>query len=399
VKVTLTQHPVGQGGMASGMLERDGQTTRWVYDCGSNQSDALAREVRAMAAGGTLDLLFLSHLDSDHVSGVDRLMTLTPPKEVILPLLSPLQRLIVVAKDAAEGRLTGDFVRFAEDPAGWLAGRGAGTVTFVDGNGDGPAGGERPGPIFPFDAPSVKGRTKAWWTVPTSSRRGRGETEVRIAASGATLGITEPWGFDWLFAPYVHRPSAGRLLHFQAVARRQFGKGVDVPHMLAAAKSEEGRAKLRACYDAIWRDHNLVSMALYAGPLHTPTWPERVARTIEDHWGLRRDFERLPRELGWLATGDFQLAVDIRRHRFLDFYRAILPRVDVFVVPHHGAATSFDRITLKDLSNLSVGIAAAGPNGYGHPHIDVIDAVRRAGASFQQVSNDERSLASIEVFG
>jgi hypothetical protein len=138
-------------------------------------------------------------------------------------------------------------------------------------------------------------------------------------------------------------------------------------------------------------------MALYAGPRNPPTWPRRVSRTIDDHWGLRRDFEQSPRELGWLATGDFQLAVDIRRRRFLEFYRHILPRVDVFVVPHHGSATSFDRATLKDLGNLSAGIAAAGPNGYGHPHTDVINAVRRAGAFFQQVSDEERSLARVEA--
>ena len=45
MKVTLTQHAVGQGGLMSGLIEIDGGSFHWVYDCGSNQLDALKREI------------------------------------------------------------------------------------------------------------------------------------------------------------------------------------------------------------------------------------------------------------------------------------------------------------------------------------------------------------------
>lgn len=53
--------------------------------------DRLGQEVMEVANGGHVDLLFLSHLDSDHVNGVDRLLALTTVGEVVLPLL-PLSR-------------------------------------------------------------------------------------------------------------------------------------------------------------------------------------------------------------------------------------------------------------------------------------------------------------------
>jgi glyoxylase-like metal-dependent hydrolase (beta-lactamase superfamily II) len=78
----MVQHAVGQGGLFSGEVTTQGKPRRWVYDCGSNQHDAPVREIKTVAAGGDLDLLFLSHLDSDHVGGVDQLLTQVKVREV-----------------------------------------------------------------------------------------------------------------------------------------------------------------------------------------------------------------------------------------------------------------------------------------------------------------------------
>jgi len=60
--------------MFSGRIQSGNATLYWVYDCGSNQQDRLSEEILSVAAQGPIDLLFLSHLDSDHVNGVDRLL-------------------------------------------------------------------------------------------------------------------------------------------------------------------------------------------------------------------------------------------------------------------------------------------------------------------------------------
>lgn len=85
MKATLIQHPVGQGGLMSGLLELPDRTIHWVYDCGSNQAEPRDREIAIVEGHGNLDVLFLSHLDSDHVNGIDRLLMSVKVQEVVLP--------------------------------------------------------------------------------------------------------------------------------------------------------------------------------------------------------------------------------------------------------------------------------------------------------------------------
>jgi glyoxylase-like metal-dependent hydrolase (beta-lactamase superfamily II) len=136
MKSTIVQRPVGQGGLLQGSLDCGATPLRWMYDCGSNQIDSLYREISRVAANPSLDILFLSHLDSDHVSGIDRLLTMVSVSEVVLPYLREADISLAVCRDVEAGRLTGLFLDFAADPAGWLIGRGVVTVTFVEGRGD-----------------------------------------------------------------------------------------------------------------------------------------------------------------------------------------------------------------------------------------------------------------------
>ena len=78
------QFPVGQGGFHMGWLREHRQLLRidpfqgtppfaWAYDCGSDQLSALERQIKSIA-GARINMLFLSHLDDDHVVGVDKLL-------------------------------------------------------------------------------------------------------------------------------------------------------------------------------------------------------------------------------------------------------------------------------------------------------------------------------------
>lgn len=73
-----------------------------VYDCGSNRARAVVeREVLSFKArqGSQFDLLFVSHFDKDHVSGLPILaQNRIRFRRVIAPLLTPGERLIAFAK-------------------------------------------------------------------------------------------------------------------------------------------------------------------------------------------------------------------------------------------------------------------------------------------------------------
>ncbi|WBO21731.1 MBL fold metallo-hydrolase [Sphingomonas abietis] len=395
MEVVMVQHPVGQGGMTSGELRYNGQTLRWVYDCGSNQTGELTREVVRVAAGGEIDLLFLSHLDSDHVRGVDQLLLATKVRQVVLPYLDETAVLVAIARDAARGTLTGTFLEATTDPAAWFGSRGVETVTFVNGaDDDGEGGG---GPILPGEPRGGgEGRVFAKWSrdpVPLDARTTADQDQTAQSENaranlgqvqpGAALMMAMPGGsLNWVLIPYVHVPSAKRLRAFDQALEAEFGKPLDKKAIAQSGKDRTVRDKLRDCYDALWGDHNLISMTLYAGPWTPENFHVSIGRVTPNHsW-----FEGAEPG-GWILTGDAHLDQLRRRQRFLHFYRDQLPLTNIYMVPHHGSIHNHSDEVLEAMPNLRLGFAAAGANIYDHPHDAVRDAVSaQPTAGFLQVS-------------
>ena len=94
-------HPVGQGAFYSEKIHINNQSFNIVYDCGSNTSykvngkkKVVQTEVRSYYhKEETINLLFISHFDNDHVNGLEYLKDHCNIKCVIMPLLTPSARL------------------------------------------------------------------------------------------------------------------------------------------------------------------------------------------------------------------------------------------------------------------------------------------------------------------
>ena len=385
-KVTLTQHPVGQGGMMSGLLETPISRFHWVYDCGSNQIDALKREIGNVVANGPVDALFLSHLDKDHVHGVETLLEATTVAEVVLPYLDPVDRLLAVAYGAATGGLTGTYMAMLNDPVSWFQERGVDRVTFI--NTDDDDGGELGGFEFPGGGGSADGPLKPKWLPPFASPQTNAPKDApdSLQPVGSTLLFPT---VDWILLPYAHKPSKAKLLAFRQALHAAFGRAYMRRDFFASIVADRAkRANLRLCYDEIWRGHNLVSMALYAGP--SQPMQSRVLQYV-GKWRNRIAL-RYTGEVGWLGTGDMHLDVAVRRKRFLDFYSKVLDRVNVFGLPHHGSLHNFDQAILPPMPNFTQATAAAGPNSYGHPSKLVRDSVESLGRQFVKVSEQAKRV-------
>lgn len=379
MEVKLIQHAVGQGGLFSGTLSAGGKPLRWAYDCGSNQSEPLSREIGTVAAGGNLDLLFLSHLDSDHVNGIDKLLSRVKVREVVLPYLSEEALVATLVREAGRETLTGAFAEAASDLAGWFGSRGVETVTFVDGRGveDGD------GPIIP-GAPEGGGEgdcTAKWTREPepasaliTAPREGTGVAQTQLVAPNAAVMVTTPTSqLNWALIPFVHQPAAKLMAAFDDALEVEFGQ-IGKKAIAQSAKDPVVREKLRNCYDALWSDHNLVSMTLYAGPIvKQPVDIELRARPRYSDWHWRNHAEESG---GWMLTGDAHLDGARRRQSFLKFYARFTPLINVLMLPHHGSIHNHSVEILEAMPELCLGFAAAGPNRYGHPHDGVRDAVK-----------------------
>ena len=75
---TRHQFPVGQGCFHAGAIGHTDSASdmmHYVYDCGSTRQRALQNAIDMYKTRtSSIDFLFVSHFDADHVSGLDRLL-------------------------------------------------------------------------------------------------------------------------------------------------------------------------------------------------------------------------------------------------------------------------------------------------------------------------------------
>ncbi len=308
----------------------------------------------------------------------------------------------MLLRNLATGKASGTFLTFLSDTEGWFSQRGVERITYITPRGD-DDGQDDNGPDIPIEGGDDGGQgLKPEWSrdgkpadhssadTPSSMPSGL-ELETK-----ATLQFDLPGKLNWLLAPYAHRPSDKMLDVFKAAVKAMFTGWNDPAFLSTLIGNKAHRDTLRDCYDLIWADHNLVSMALYAGPWHSSN------RHTESWHSYRNDrywFGSDPgHAIAWLGTGDMHLNVGRRRKAFLAHYAKLIDKVNVFGLPHHGSDRNFDLSLLSALHQANQYVAAAGANSYGHPGQMVRRAVRSHGKKFIHVSSSIHSALEWKHF-
>lgn len=405
VRFLQKQYPVGQGGFHLGNLRLGPSLSspafRWAYDCGSVQQLPLDREIRRVSAR-SFDILFLSHLDKDHINGVDQLMSnAIVVRQVVLPYLEDYDRVFLLAAEASSGTLSSNYIAMLSDPLDWFGARGVERIVYVSDEPD-----ERddsvPDPVLPTEDDDVESDAiKGEWTNWEGARddvslRGKGEAPSRadaiIVERGAVLMFRSGRSIlNWVLSPFAFRPPRHKLRHFVAELEKAFGSGMRAADYANEAKSDGGRRKLRACYNKVWRDNNRHSMTLYAGPAVKARGIGSVRHTAKYGHFVRRIVQP-----GWISTGDFDASVARRRTALLNYYSPYADFVGHIALPHHGSDRSFDSAILAGYPKAFAAVAAVGANSYGHPGLMVQKAVKKAGLQFVRVDENSSSRYTVE---
>jgi hypothetical protein len=359
------QQSIGQGFFHTGMLGAGFAEFRYIYDCGSMSTRRVNECIDAQfneMSPKKIDVLFLSHLHEDHISGLDHLFTRVQVDSVFLPLLSPEARLSCIVTSVEEGCDTVGRVDFISDRGGWLRARGVRQVFFVVGD-DAADGGVAPRePSPPVDSGEVEddgtlrideqglGRFSRDTVTPPLSRTSSGSRARAMLSPGdrvvshlAPIHITESANrlLDWVFITYVF-PDEELELRLRSALRPRVGEPPRKPAtfhawILDILRHPEKRAELIDCVEGCGVRQNFMSMSLYSGPTakYRPTF-SIYAPTAEDSVLLEED------RCGWLGAGDSELATKTAWQRFENHYRQVLPRVHTLAVPHHGARRNFN---------------------------------------------------------
>ncbi|WP_145978391.1 hypothetical protein [Tistrella mobilis] len=374
--------PVGQGLFSSGAIVKNGRPFfNWVYDCGTSSSlDLLYDSIkdcnrqRECLRFSRFDLVILSHFDNDHISGFSHLVQESQIRMILLPYLTPLQRLILAIQ---QGVSSGDAeFGFYIDPVSYLRGLDGsdiGEIVFVlPSESDDEAPSPRIGPVPDGGVRDGEESEEVSIKFEVASPPDQAQDELFTKLVNANVHYLKRGGVisaasDWEFLPYNDASMLPKLndqfkTNAMNLVRSILNKPNTCKHQLD---------KLKKLYDKNFgkssRNRNIISLFIYSGPI-----------------GDYRFFcfnERMPcppdvrTRFAQIYTGDGILNTKKRFQKFKNYYQpeGRLARAGFLQVMHHGAKSSWYSGLAADLSPV-VSIFSSDPHNrkYRHPHPEVL---------------------------
>jgi beta-lactamase superfamily II metal-dependent hydrolase len=415
---SIRQLPVGQGGFLIGHIRDDhSHVFTYAFDCGSINREHF-EQCLSYCSSEKIDVLFVSHLDKDHINGIDALAAHVQIEAVVLPCLDPLLVTMIACEAMGESGVAMSVREFLVDPAEWFATRGVKNIYYI------PRADENTNPFNPnaerspedIIVPDDEGRNyKIRSDVIGSSNPTRsGKGSARTLGQHTSISTNSPsQSPSWLLVPYVHpfpsepielfRQAVGKLLpktfNSRDIASKAFTKS-----LLNILCVKEDRKKLKACYSILSSDNNRPSLSLYSGP-RQPFSNIEISHTDEIfYWPFPCPHLRVNSTKGrsnhkggaWLSTGDANLEMRDTRTPWLQRYEHLIGNVTVFILPHHGSNDSIhDEIVMRLKDSIMVACAASGRTK--HPHELLLGRLSTLDQKVWQVSENTESGYTLNV--
>lgn len=433
MNLTRTFHPVGQGAFYSEEFRDKGGNCvfRVVYDCGSlkycrlqgnsdgsllTRQDIKNRVSGAFSDDHGIDVLFVSHLDDDHVNLISCLKPFENQKirTVILPLIAD-EEYVLAGYYLSRSRKVkaSDIVRIIDNPKGYFG--DSVKIVFV-----------RP---FDDEHPRTEDDRRKDETVNLEDLRDLEEissmTQISIGRRGDAMGQIP----EWLFVPCNHKPERYEKFK-EAFDKEEFeyngssvkGASLEVAILRNSDFVVQNLRRLRNCYKKLPGGFgknsaiNCNSMMLYSGPnsvncafrctieskcTHDSKCEVEVGVSssigfLADYCfkcdlqilsqfpvGLHSVFLRRP---GCLYMGDASVDDAHPMKNFEQYVKCI----GTVQMPHHGSLDSFGKGDLPIEGRVCV--ATYGErNSFGHPAFAVKGAVAQKGGLWVDVTETKES--------
>lgn len=381
--VVVRQHAVGHGGFHTGALGYNKPQIRWIYDCGawrkvakSKLKKRLKGYAQQVGRSGRVDILFLSHFDADHVSGVRQLLGKVQVETVIVPYLEREEIFGIIAEASAARARKQEIENLSQamlNPGIWF---GEQNVLRVIRLRPGPAGDELGATEIPPLPPAADRSLVVSFTgihnaLPHSGEGAAEVIDANPGLSGKAIYVKR-CKTDWRFRPFVHPISDTARTALQEAATALVGVAVSDPNfdqrLIELIRSKDGLKNLRNIYiDRELADANGKSLSLYAGPFIGALRCHLAPTTSREYAS------------GWLLTGDAKLRSRNRRTAWLQHYGDIPSHlIDYLMLPHHGATANFhpEIVSISESARLFVTCDAGDTL---RPHEDIISELKEVG--------------------
>ncbi len=382
VRFGRTQYAVGQGGFHVGEIEDTAGGTRftYAYDCGgSTANGVLTREIllaqeEYLSGSGERDtpnLVVLSHVDSDHVNGLQRLLKgrTTHPELILIPLLDAADRLMQIGAvqnpTPFERSLVVDPVGALRPFADRVLQVGAPGATNSDGPDTQPLN-DGPRSMSIPDAPAG--------VLPNDST-------IRLKFGHGSGAL------DWVFLVFTPRAAPTLQAKFlKALAGELQCSEEDLDSRLSSAEGIEqllnnSMGKVRNATKSAMRGlggPNATSLIMYSGLDPRASGKGPAPWSFHAHSGLCRchTYVITPRSsrenrIGWIHTGDAPLNQRAMFDAFRNSLADTTHLVGTLVLPHHGSKNGFNWGLVDQWTPHTV-VACSGPRiGWNHPNQEI----------------------------
>ncbi|MBC9786472.1 hypothetical protein H1S01_18610 [Heliobacterium chlorum] len=395
---------VGQGLFYKGVVQIYGREFSFVYDCGTDSPQILLKsEITRFCDylkynSACLDLLVISHYDRDHVSGLEFLFDNINVDTVVIPYVSPKERLILGLKNREKPL---SYYKFLSDPVKYFISKGVRQLIIL---------GQNP--------PEDKTSTDDLLTNPDEKLDSESVGKVIIDLEDDHRLINrirneEPdiLGFNnvlfkqhngcinfypfWEFKFFNNKVEEKKIAKFFNALKSE---GIDFTCYNQLKKYiSKGRYRrvIKKSYKKIFPDINDTSIVMHHGPsnqtnflLYTDIFTENNKYPMDKKMSLRNKsiVSSLSTSLinsystgyheNFLIFGDINLNKNleaIKKHFRLDLQKRL-----IILVPHHGSSESWNLELLKSLRPTSIWIVSAGiVNKYKHPGVKFINDFAR----------------------
>jgi beta-lactamase superfamily II metal-dependent hydrolase len=342
-------HPVGQGAFYSERHISGGNEITVVYDCGSttlwrsNNGTALKTKINsAFLKNHTINILFLSHFDSDHINGVDYLMNHCNIEKVVIPLLDDDTKVLIKTSN----KLFDNFsnTQLIDSPDEYFGD----SITVIKIRDIEPADGASD-PVS-FESPT--------------NISGIGIND-REKDSGTVFNLgTIP---HWFYIPFNYRYQERKNIFMTKLRENH----LNINNINTPAGILEHQAVLKTIYKGIKGGININSMALFSGM--NAYYRLFMGRENSNPWQMNCHF-RIS-DSGCLYLGDMDLNQPLLINDVKSRLQPLIEHIGTVQIPHHGAICNFNRDILR-LPALKYAVISFGKkNHYGHPSDSVVSEI------------------------
>ncbi|MDE5418457.1 MBL fold metallo-hydrolase [Labilibaculum sp. DW002] len=400
----------GQGSFYGGRIcQHDtGKVFTIVYDCGTtrfikgnnqslnNEIDIFKYPPHYFPHNNEIDLLFISHLDYDHVSGLKRLLKEFNVKNIILPYIEKKDRqfflVSVSGDDNPDNSLSiVDYISFIESPDQFILQNSESKevkIFFVKSNGK---------TNIEYKDYDNENQSESIYPrgTPAENEEYTNQRSVSVYENNLQFFIEKYWEFT-TYAKSVNQKAITKL---HDCLRKTLNKNSSKDLTFEDLKEivTDNRKEAHDCYTNCIGDINSHGLILLHGPIRFEHLCGRVYSSCEfnhasndfNHRHFHDDYHFRKRNLNMLGTllfGDSSINPNNNPIDFPMAFKDKLVNVHIVQVPHHGSSENWDFDAFKNLKigdsfsrwdNQVIAVCNFGyGNTYGHPSHKVLNDLR-----------------------